>query len=325
MTYYTKLFNSIISSTIWRESPAIKVVWVTLMAMADQDGIVEASVPGLAHLSGVTVQETESAVAKFLSPDPYSRSPENEGRRIEPVDGGWRLLNHGKYREKMSLDDLREKARIRQQRFRDTHPVTPKRDASVTRRDGHNESRMSRHTEAEAKTKAEAEAEEQNASTQPRAERESGSPSLASISPPGKATLDNLAADIYSVYPRRVARGAGLKAIAKAISTVAKRGATNLHPDSGGDTARAAEWLKGRTSAYAESPQGKRTDKNYIPYPASWFNDARYDDDPSEWNQAGNRSPRPRFDCVHDDEDSTSIDTDGVRKRPAPAWLKETQ
>lgn len=322
MTGYTKLFGSILGSTIWREDPATKVVWVTMMAMADQDGIVEASVPGLAHLAGVTVEETESAVAKFLSPDPHSRSPENEGRRIEPVDGGWRLLNHSKYREKMSLDDIRERARIRQQRFRDKHSVTPKRDASVTQRDDRNESRMSRHTEAYTEAKK----EEQNPSTHPSDERDGVPPSGALNLQPQKVKLETLAESIYAVYPRKVARGAALKAIAKALSAVAKRGATDLQPDFAGDTSRAAEWLKGRTSAYGRSPQGQRTDKNYIPHPATWFNDARYDDDSSEWNQVGtNNLPHSRFDRVSEDEDSTSIDNDTTQNRPAPAWLKETQ
>jgi hypothetical protein len=158
MNGFTKLHSSILSSTIWRQDPETKVVWITLMALADRDGVAQASIPGLAHFAGVSVEATEAAIQKFLSPDPWSRTPDREGRRIEKVDGGWRLLNHAKYREKMSRDDIREKAAIRQQRKRDRDAVTQKRDAGVTKRDERDESRMSRHTEAEA----EAEAEEQN-------------------------------------------------------------------------------------------------------------------------------------------------------------------
>lgn len=88
MTGFTKLFNSILGSTIWREDPTTKVVWITLLALADRDGIAEASIPGLANYAGVTVDATEAALQKFLAPDPYSRTPDNEGRRIEKVDGG---------------------------------------------------------------------------------------------------------------------------------------------------------------------------------------------------------------------------------------------
>lgn len=88
MTGYSKLFASIVTSTIWREDIATKVVWITMLALKDQHGIVEGSIPGLAHMAGVTVEQAEIAVAKFLAPDPYSRSSEYEGRRIEVVDGG---------------------------------------------------------------------------------------------------------------------------------------------------------------------------------------------------------------------------------------------
>ena len=132
MTGYTKLFSSILGSTVWREPAATKVVWITMLAMKDLDGNVEASIPGLANFAGTTIDETETAIAKFLAPDPYSRTPDHEGRRIEPIDGGWRILNHGKYREKMSAEDMKAKAAVRQQRFRERHKVTPERDASVT-------------------------------------------------------------------------------------------------------------------------------------------------------------------------------------------------
>lgn len=64
------------------------------------------------------MEECEKALAKFLAPDPYSRSPEHEGRRIEPVDGGWQILNHDKYREKLSVEDRREYKRVKQAEYR---------------------------------------------------------------------------------------------------------------------------------------------------------------------------------------------------------------
>lgn len=118
MTGYTKLFGSIIASTIWRESKETKIVWITMLAMANKFGVVEASVPGLADFSRVTVPECEAALKILSEPDAYSRTKDHEGRRIEPVDGGWRLLNHAKYRAKMSVDDRREYLRIKQEERR---------------------------------------------------------------------------------------------------------------------------------------------------------------------------------------------------------------
>ncbi len=106
---YTKLFSTIATSTIWSEPLATRVVWITMLATADRCGEVQASVPGLARLANVSMDECVAALATFLAPDPYSRTPDNEGRRIEVVDGGWRLLNHSKYRAKLDADDRRER------------------------------------------------------------------------------------------------------------------------------------------------------------------------------------------------------------------------
>lgn len=89
-----------------------------MIAMSDRDGIVEASVPGLANAAHLTIPETEAALGVLLSPDPYSRTPDYEGRRIEAIDGGWRLLNKEKYRDKEGIEERRQKDRERQARKR---------------------------------------------------------------------------------------------------------------------------------------------------------------------------------------------------------------
>lgn len=118
---YTKLFASILDSSIWFEENPTRLVWITMLAMANRDGLVGAAVPGLAARARVTIAECEAAIAKFLAPDPYSRSAEHEGRRIERVDGGWRLLNARKHREKMSIEDRRERDASRKREERELH------------------------------------------------------------------------------------------------------------------------------------------------------------------------------------------------------------
>jgi hypothetical protein len=126
MPTYTKLFNSIVTSTIWTEDDKTRIVWITMLAMADQHGEVHASIPGLARVSGVSVQDCEMAIGKLLSPDAYSRTPDNEGRRIAPIDGGWELLNHGKYRLMASKEDAKAATAERVRRHRERlKPVTP--------------------------------------------------------------------------------------------------------------------------------------------------------------------------------------------------------
>ncbi len=124
--------GSILESTIWMETPPIKVVWITMLAMADRDGIVEASIPGLAKRAAVDRTLCEQALAVFLSPDPDSRTQEYEGRRIEVVEGGWRLLNYEVYRQRASAEEAREKAAARKRRQRQRQASHAMSQESVT-------------------------------------------------------------------------------------------------------------------------------------------------------------------------------------------------
>jgi Meiotically Up-regulated Gene 113 (MUG113) protein len=70
-----------------------------MLAMADRNGIIAASIPGLADMARTTIEETKAALQKFMEPDEYSRSKEDDGKRIREIDGGWILINHAKYRD----------------------------------------------------------------------------------------------------------------------------------------------------------------------------------------------------------------------------------
>ncbi len=130
MSGYTKLFSTIVASTIWREPDHVRIVWITMLAMSNADGVVEASVPGLADLARVTVEQCEDALTRLRSPDPYSRTKDHEGRRIADVDGGFLILNRAKYREKFSVKERREYQRRYMEEYRKqgrdrSRPATP--------------------------------------------------------------------------------------------------------------------------------------------------------------------------------------------------------
>ncbi len=97
MKPFTHLFSSITSSSIWRAPKEVRLTWITMLAKADKDGEVWASVGGLADEARITREECLSALEALLSPDDDSRTKEHEGRRIVAIDGGWRLLNYKKY------------------------------------------------------------------------------------------------------------------------------------------------------------------------------------------------------------------------------------
>lgn len=119
MAHYVKLFDSLIHSTLWQEGLHVKVVWITMLAMADSNGEVYASIPGLAKAAGVSIPQCEEALAVFMSPDPYSRSKECEGRRLCEIKGGFELINYKYYRDLKSSEQEKEFAAERAKRYRD--------------------------------------------------------------------------------------------------------------------------------------------------------------------------------------------------------------
>lgn len=111
MTSFVKLYGSILGSSVWSESLPTRIVWITMLALADERGKVEASVSGLARIANVTRAQCENALERLTAPDPDSKSPEFEGRRIEKVSGGWMILNYLAYRDLRSPRQVAEAER----------------------------------------------------------------------------------------------------------------------------------------------------------------------------------------------------------------------
>lgn len=120
MSYaYNKLFSSITESTVWSEPDSTRIVWIAMLARMDRYGRVFASIPGLAHLAHVSMEDCQKALKTLSAPDKWSRTPDNEGRRIVEIDGGWRLLNAIKYRDFRDEEYRRSKNAEYQRRHRE--------------------------------------------------------------------------------------------------------------------------------------------------------------------------------------------------------------
>lgn len=113
MNGFVKLFQSIVSSSVWRAPDHVRLVWITMLALKDMDGKVNAAIPGLAAMANVSIEQTENALRILMSPDPYSRTKDHEGRRLAEIDGGWYVLNHQKYKDLLNAEDRRERDRRR--------------------------------------------------------------------------------------------------------------------------------------------------------------------------------------------------------------------
>jgi len=305
---FTKLFASITESTVWSESHTTRIVWITMLAMADKHGRVWASIPGLAHRARVPVKDVRIAIAKFLSPDPDSRTPDNDGKRIEPIDGGWRLLNYMKYRGVRDEEEQAERKAQNQAAYR-----ARKSDRSLPDVTG-----CDLNADAEAEAEAEAVKKEQkqkqaspsapsrvkkpsqNVPEQkavqgtneysPSGSEENGMEYFDSVNPAsetqipcgndkpkghrqpngnGRSTKDE-AQQVYAVYPKKVGGRDALRSIGKAIDRLRGNG-----------TADPVAYLIARIEAWLAKRARDAAVGEFVPSypnPATWFNQERYND-----------------------------------------------
>jgi hypothetical protein len=109
---YVKVFGSILRSSVWDTDPATRIAWLTMLVEADETGFVRGTTTALARLANLTEKQVQAALKIFTSPDPESATPDQDGRRIEPTDGGWFLINYKKYREIRTKAQLQTAQRV---------------------------------------------------------------------------------------------------------------------------------------------------------------------------------------------------------------------
>lgn len=116
---YNKLFTKILDSSIWLESSPTRIVWLTFLAVMDEKGFAPfAALGNVANRAMVTLEEAKTALGILEAPDPESSDPENEGRRLERVPGGWMVLNAQKHRDLLTRAIKQAQTAERVRRFR---------------------------------------------------------------------------------------------------------------------------------------------------------------------------------------------------------------
>lgn len=83
-----------------------------LVILADKHGIVDMSLEAIARLTMIPVKHLRIGLAALEQPDPDSRTPGEDGRRIVRLSDtrswGWRIVNHAHYRKIRSEEERRE-------------------------------------------------------------------------------------------------------------------------------------------------------------------------------------------------------------------------
>jgi len=117
---YNKLFTKILDSSIWLEDASTRLVWLTMIAAMDETGFCQfASPANLAHRARVPQEDVNRALACLEGSDDQSSDPDNEGRRVERVPGGWMVLNAPKYRALVTKLVIQEQTAARVKRHRE--------------------------------------------------------------------------------------------------------------------------------------------------------------------------------------------------------------
>jgi len=140
---FAKVFSSILDSSI-ADDWQMRVVFTDLLVLADKDGVVDMTAESIARRTNVPLDIVKDRLAKLELPDPSSRTPDCEGRRITRLDPhrdwGWRITNFVKYRESATKEMLRMSDAERKREYRSRFgrapspaPPTPQKETQRKR------------------------------------------------------------------------------------------------------------------------------------------------------------------------------------------------
>lgn len=123
---FAKIHSGIVDSSINEEELHVRWLWVVLLTRANEDGNVFGTINSLARAANITIDQAQDAMNVLTSPDQHSTSPDEEGRRIIPLDGNqWFVVNHNYYRDVYNYEKKKEQGRVRVQRFRQKKSEEP--------------------------------------------------------------------------------------------------------------------------------------------------------------------------------------------------------
>jgi hypothetical protein len=110
---YGKIFQQMYDGTLGTNGPwEALVTFQQLIVLADKDGCVDFTIPAIVRRTTIPQHIIEKGIAVLLLPDPDSRTPDDEGKRIvllsEGRNWGWRIVNYAKYRAIRSDEERRE-------------------------------------------------------------------------------------------------------------------------------------------------------------------------------------------------------------------------
>ena len=155
---YAKVFSSLFDGSM-RGQPDLILVFINMLTRCDSDGCVDRTPRAIADETGLSIERVKDAIKMLESPDPESRTPDMEGRRIVLVSDertwGWQIVNFRKYRSIRDEQSRRQQNREAQQRYKSK---TGKPESAKVSQEKPDKPKKA-HTEAEAEAEADTETE----------------------------------------------------------------------------------------------------------------------------------------------------------------------
>lgn len=110
---YAKVFAQIYDGTLCTYGPwQALVTFQQFLVLADQEGVVDMTAAAIARRTTIPLEIIDMGIKALLKPDPESRTPTEEGRRLVPLSEGrpwgWRVVNYKHYRALKREGDRRE-------------------------------------------------------------------------------------------------------------------------------------------------------------------------------------------------------------------------
>ena len=100
----------------------VLIVFQQFFILADRNGVVDMTPDAISRRTTVPLDIIQKGIAVLEQPDPHSRTPDENGRRLVRLSDsrpwGWRIVNHAKYRGIRSQEERREYMRQYQRQRR---------------------------------------------------------------------------------------------------------------------------------------------------------------------------------------------------------------
>ena len=243
MNVFAKIFAQIFDSSIASDY-VVRHVFMDLLVLADREGVVDMTLDAISRRTNVPEEMVAHAIAELMREDRKSRSHEEDGRRIVPIDShrdwGWQIVNYEHYRnirdEEARRTYFRDKKR--EQRLKSTGVHSGQESPQVSNLVKDSTTRSNKVTQGEGEGEGDIEVK-----------RKLSSPSQAQC------------AIIYGAYPRKIGKLAAFKAIEKALRV------------------KPFDAVLLAVQAYARKCSRDGTEERFIAHPATWFNQGRYEDE----------------------------------------------